>query len=409
MKFRRLPLVLVAIVASHPGPAMGEDLDAPDPEKISPSKAYQYDHEYFSIRFGGGLLIDYNRFDQDSESEDQLDWDPEIGIRDLRALASGRTPWPVLTYTVGYAYIAATNEFRFRQTGFKLKIDALSGFFFLGRTKEGFSTNKLMVGYYGWFNERSAANDAFIPILADGVRWNGTGFDGQLVYNVGAFADVLSKWESFNKNDWQFAARAVWLPFGGNAVDGVLHLALEGRFAGADDDQLQYRSKPEAFLAQVNAVDTGKFDADTSLMGGVEAYYVRGPLSAGTEYFVNQVSSGPAGDPFFHGGELFAAYMFTGETHPYNPETGVFTDVTPAETFFSGGPGAWELALRLSYVDLDSGPIEGGKFFRFTSLVNWYMTDALRLEGAYGYGVLDRFDQTGGTHFIQGRVQLQFK
>jgi hypothetical protein len=39
---------------------------------------------------------------------------------------------------------------------------------FLGRTKQGFSTNKFMVGYYGWFNERSAANDAFLPILADG-------------------------------------------------------------------------------------------------------------------------------------------------------------------------------------------------------------------------------------------------
>src|SRR5687767_9571108 len=101
MELRRLPLMLAALVASHPGPALGEDLDAPDPDKVPPSKGYQYDHEHFSIRFGGGVLIDYNRFDQDDESEEQLDWDPEIGIRDLRVIASGRTPWPVLTYTVG--------------------------------------------------------------------------------------------------------------------------------------------------------------------------------------------------------------------------------------------------------------------------------------------------------------------
>ena len=81
----------------------------------------------------------------------------------------------------------------------------------------------------------------------------------------------------------------------------------------------------------------------------------------------------------------------------------------PAQTFFSGGPGAWELAMRTSYVDLDSGTIDGGKFFRVTTQANWYLTEALRFEAVYGYGVLDRFDTVGALQFLQTRVQMQFK
>lgn len=405
----KIAILTVAILCCSPRTVRSEDLDSPDPEEVTPSKAYQYDHEYFSIRFGGGFLFDYNGYDQDADSKQQLDLNNEIGIRDLRMLVSGRTPFKGLVYTMGYAYIADKNEWRFRQTGFRLAIPALSGAFFLGRTKEGISTNKFMVGYYGWFNERSAVNDAFIPILADGIRWTGTAASNLFVYNVGAYADPVSKVESFNKNDWQLVGRFVYLPLGTDPEAGLLHLALSGRFAGADNGQLQYKSKPESFLAQENVVDTGKFDASTSTIGGIEAYYENGPLSSGLEYYVNWVSSGPANNPFFHGGELFAAYMFTGETHPYKAISGVFEDVIPKRTFFEGGWGAWELAMRLSYVDLTSGPIQGGMFSKFTALVNWYMTSALRLEAAYGYGLLDKDNRTGGMHLFQTRVQLQFK
>lgn len=409
-KHRRLRAAFVFACVTLPTPrAMSEDLDAPDPDKEGISKAYQYDNEYFSIRLGGGLLLDYVHFVQDADSEAQLDLHPEIGIRDLRGLASGRTPWSRLTYTVGYMYDAGANEFRFRQTGFKLAAPELGGFLFLGRTKEGFSTNKFTVGYYGWTNERAAANDAFLPILADGARWTAHAFGNQLVYNIGAFADPLSDKETFNKNDWQVAARLVWLPIGTDVARGILHLTAEGRVAGANDGVLQFKSKPEAFLAQQNVVDTGELEADTSVMAGLEAYYLKGPWSAGSEYFFNQVQAATSGDPFFHGGEIFGAYMFTGESHPYNPETAVVMDVTPRRTFFEGGAGAWELVLRLSHVDLDSGAIQGGTFTRGTALVNWYLTEALRFEAAYGYGVLDKMDQTGGIHFIQTRFQLQFK
>src|SRR3954471_11504148 len=104
---RRYPfLVGLVVLCSRPWPGHCEDLDSADPEETTPSKAFQYDNKYFSMRFGGGLLIDYTRFHQDADSQDQLDLHPEIGIRDLRGLVGGRTPWKPVTYTLGYAYVA---------------------------------------------------------------------------------------------------------------------------------------------------------------------------------------------------------------------------------------------------------------------------------------------------------------
>jgi phosphate-selective porin OprO/OprP len=305
-------------------------------------------------------------------------------------------------------YDGPTETWRFRQTGLMFDVPELYGSIFLGRTKEGFSTNKMMVGYQGWTQERATANDAFLPILADGIKWSGYLPNGKLVYNLGWFKDTLSESESFNKNDNQFAGRLVWLPLGGGK-DGapLLHLVLEYRYGESNDGFLRYRSKPESFLAQEYVIDTGKFPASHSDTLGIETYYRPGPLMFGMEYFFNQVASPQTHNPLFHGGEIFAAYLLTGEIRPYNARGGYFERVSPARPVFDGGPGAWELVLRYSYTDLDAGTIRGGKFWRITPMVNWHLSDNVRLEFTYGYGVLDRFAARGGTQFFQTRIQFQ--
>jgi phosphate-selective porin OprO/OprP len=127
----------------------------------------------------------------------------------------------------------------------------------------------------------------------------------------------------------------------------------------------------------------------------------------GMEYFFNQVQSDEANDPFFHGGEAFVSYLLTGETKPYNLRGAYFERTSPASTVFEGGPGAWEFVLRYSYADLDSQNIQGGTFQRITPMVNWHLSDNIRLEFVTGYGVLDRFGIRGETVFFQSRIQLQ--
>jgi len=38
-------------------------------------------------------------------------------------------------------------------------------------------------------------------------------------------------------------------------------------------------------------------------------------------------------------------------------------------------------------------------------MVNWYMSDNLRLELVYGYGSLEKFEAVGKTQFFQLRIQ----
>jgi len=66
-----------------------------------------------------------------------------------------------------------------------------------------------------------------------------------------------------------------------------------------------------------------------------------------------------------------------------------------------------ELGLHLSNIDLDDALVEGGKFWRLTPIVNWHLSDNIRLEFEYGYGVLNRYGTRGVTQFYQSRIQLQ--
>ena len=71
-----------------------------------------------------------------------------------------------------------------------------------------------------------------------------------------------------------------------------------------------------------------------------------------------------------------------------------------------GGWGEWELVMRYSWLDLNDGKINGGKMWRFTPMINWYMSKVMRMEFIYGYGVLDRFNLNGVVQIYQARIQF---
>jgi phosphate-selective porin OprO/OprP len=154
-------------------------------------------------------------------------------------------------------------------------------------------------------------------------------------------------------------------------------------------------------------IDTGAFEVDHTETAVLETYYQRGSLFLGGEYFLNSNATPGDSDPFFHGGEVMVTWLTGGERRPYNARTGVFGGIVPANSVFEGGRGIWEFVARFSYTDLEDGGIQGGKFWRFTPMVNWHMSPNVRLEIVYGYGELDRFDTKGGSHFFQTRIQLQ--
>lgn len=368
----------------------------------------QYEGPYFTIRAGGGFLFETGAYAQDDQSKEQFVLTPEQKIRDVRVLLSGKFPSfeRAITWCAGLMYDAPTHTWFVRQTGIMVAVPELWGHIFIGRAKEGFSLNKVMTGYDGWTMERSTMNDASIPLLADGIKWLGNSPKNRFLWNLGYFNDLMSKGQSFSSYSSQEVARFIWLPIRSESKDRLLHLGVNLRYGKPVDDKLRLKSRPEAFPAPY-FLDTGTFDAKSTTMAGYEVYYRPGSWLFGSEYWFEKVSSPSKGDLLFHGGDIAATWLVTGETRPYNMVGGYFKSVSPARPVFEGGPGAWELVLRYSYTDLDSRTVQGGKFGRITPMVNWYLSDHVRMEFAYGYGHLDRFDLKGNTQFFQTRLQLQ--
>jgi len=109
---------------------------------------------------------------------------------------------------------------------------------------------------------------------------------------------------------------------------------------------------------------------------------------------------------------VFLAGMFLSviyslkQNRPYLTTGSIFGFVPVRKSVFKGGWGEWEALLRFSSLDLDDGSIHGGKFWRITPMINWYMTKAFRSEFIYGYGILDRYGMKGAVQIFQVRMQL---
>jgi len=368
----------------------------------------EYEGPISTLRFGGGFLYDYAAYNQDDVSEQQVDFSDGTKLRDFRFLLKGKflkiTERDV-TWSAGIMWDEANERWAMRQSGVMIGLPKLKSDVFIGRTKEGFSLNKVMVGYHGWTHERAPVSDAMIPILADGIKWLGYLPDIGLNWSMGWYGDSYSNEESFSTYEHQQVARVSWLPIRSDIAHTLLHLGVSVRDGKAENRELRLRARPESFQAPY-VVDTGLFDAQGSFTTGLEAYYRSGSLLLGSELFLQDVDSESTGDPQFNGGEVFVAWNVTGETRPYKPAGAYFLAVSPSRPVGQGGPGAIELVLRYSDVDLDAGTLRGGRYRRLTPMVNWHLSDNIRLEFAYGYGKLDRFDVTGTTRFFTMRTQF---
>jgi phosphate-selective porin OprO/OprP len=395
----------------HP-PTLDDVLEAGDDESGEPARRIttfnEFDLKYTTFRFGAGFLYEYDAFAQNQASKEQVQVNPTPKIRDDRLLFRGRIKTDrQITWSVGLLYDEPTKKWLFRQTQVMINVPKIWGDIVVGRTKEGVSLNKVMIGYAGWTMERATYSDAFLPILADGVKWLGWIPEKHLLWNLGIYKDWLSEGQTFSTYSKLVAGRVAWVPIMSEKTETVLHIGLNLRYGTPDDGAIQIRSRPEVF-ASPYFVDTGKFSAQNTKISGIEAYYRPKSFLVGTEYFFNKVKSPEKNNPFFHGGDFFVSWLPTGEVRVYNTKGGFFDMISPLRPVFQGGPGAWELVARFSYIDLDSGPVRGGKFWRFTPMVNWHMSDNVRLEFVYGIGSLNRFDLVGKTQFLQTRIQLQF-
>jgi len=363
----------------------------------------EFDGPLTTLKFGGGFLYEYAAYSQDDVSKQQIDLEPDFKMRDFRVTMSGKFKFDRdVSWKIGIMYDGSTSSWFMRESGLMFGLPEISGKVFVGRTKEGYSLNKVMNGYSIWFMERDMAID-IIPILADGIKYLGYLPKQRLLWNVGYFGDWLSHNQSFSTYSSTIAARVAFLPVYSSAFKPVLHVGVSFRHGVVEDGALLVRSRPEANPAPY-FIDTKKFSVKSSDHFGGELYYRNGPFIFGTEWNSHMMNSPENDNPVFTGGEVFIGYTFTGEVKPYFAELGIFSFIKVKRPVFKGGPGAWELVVRYSKLDLDDGKISGGTFWRITPNLNWYMSDNVHFFLTYGYGKLNRYGLEGATQFFQTRI-----
>jgi phosphate-selective porin OprO/OprP len=182
---------------------------------------------------------------------------------------------------------------------------------------------------------------------------------------------------------------------------------------------VRYRQRPEAHLAD-RFVDSLNIDAgDTDLFLG-DVAWIHGPWTFVAEYD-NALVSGDAGQPDvdFWGAYAQVSYFLTGEHQVYELAEGKFGRVKPKANFnpAKGGWGAWEIAARYSYLDLDDRDIDGGKIWDVTAGLNWYLFPNARIMLNYIHSDVSQREATiagvpthidGNADIVQTRFQVDF-
>ena len=177
---------------------MDDDIDHAPREM---AKWNEYRGPHFTAKAGMGFLVDTAAYAQDTASKEQITMLPAQRLRDFRFVLGGSFPSlpRKVTWNVGIMYDAPSHSWFIRQTGVMIAVPKLWGNIFIGRSKEGFSLNKVMVGYDGWTMERSTMSDATIPLLADGFKWLGYTPKHGFLWNFGYYNDWLSQGQSFSR------------------------------------------------------------------------------------------------------------------------------------------------------------------------------------------------------------------
>jgi phosphate-selective porin OprO and OprP len=325
------------------------------------------------------------------------------------------------------------------------------------------------------FTERTQFNDAFLNSrrLGAAVAYQGKEFRLEGGLFAGHSIDG-----SFNNDGWISAVRGVFAP---QAFGGQLHIGASWQHrefqsndggtvttsnnAPSANQLARYRARPFTQLTDVRFVDTGQFAAKSddvfgfelagifdSLYFGGEAQWTKtrsysaGDLATGLDIFAGGNSAVvPTDDPTFFGVYGEVGYFLTGETRGYKEgiwgRTKVLKPLGKA-----GGTGAFQIAARVDYLDLDSDRLKNGLTNNFTTgttslaalntrlgrggtqtgyllALNWYPIDYIRIMLNYArvevrggplaaqikpLSVLPVDQRKYGTDLFAARFQLEF-
>lgn len=277
-----------------------------------------------------------------------------------------------------------------------------------------------------------------IGVFANGDRLNVSAhITGSLIGNT----DISSSTSQYDEQQG-FVTRIGWLALRGENYGvhlGANYSAITQPADGsstAGADNLRFRDRPElrvddsgdaANTGAARLIDTGAFSAEGARAYGLEIGGQFKNFVLTGEYLAIDAER-PSGqrDVSFDGYYVQGAWTITGEQHKWNPANGGFGGVRPTNNFdpAAGLWGAWEIAARYSFTDLNDNPglagaptpaggIRGGAQTITTFGLNWYPNSVVRFLLDLQKVEVDRLTSAGAQqgqdyNAIALRTQVSF-
>jgi phosphate-selective porin OprO/OprP len=127
-------------------------------------------------------------------------------------------------------------------------------------------------------------------------------------------------------------------------------------------------------------VSTGALPLDHSHVLGVEAAGTLGSSVLIAEWDHLTIARPSLADLSFDGGSISFSRFLTAHRQQYRGDQGIFVNAEPSRHLGNGGSGAWEVAIRYSWLDLQDADVRGGRQRDVTLAVNWYFLPGARLQ-----------------------------
>lgn len=355
--------------------------------KVSTDGGLDAETDAFSFELGGRIMVDMAIFDEDiTPLEDGMEF------RRARLELEG-------TLYSDWGYKAQV-DFAGNEAEIKDMYLAYAGLgegeLMIGQFKQFMGLEELTSSKYTTFMELGTTS-VFYPSRKIGVGYLWKGANS--TFGVSAYGNEAGEGLQ-NDGLVNFSTRYTYAPWSDEG--NVLHLGISAVSESADDtNTVGFSQRPEAHLAP-RLIGATIADADGSTRLGLEAAWVAGPFSLQGEYIDASVQR-TAGfeDLSFDGYYVQASYFLTGESRPY--KAGTFGRVKPENP-----AGAWEIAARLSNLNLVDGAVDGGELNDLTLGLNWYanphtrfMANYVKVEAEQG-GVVDE------PGILEFRAQIDF-
>ncbi len=309
----------------------------------------------------------------------------------------------------------------------------------VGQWKQPFSLEVVSSFRYTTFAERALTFQAFVPFRHIAVGFYDWAENERMTWAASVYRPGQDQFGGSLADNGGYAGvgRLTALPWWEDEGCRYLHTGIAYNFVAPKDRMAQFRTIPEYFVGENTGVlppgtsgqaapgsfngtpffvDTGKPPIQDYHLLGNELMWVEGPFSWQTEAMFLWASRPADKNAFFWGGYSQVGYFLTGEHRPYNRKQGAIDRIQvkrpigrlhdPCEDW---GWGGWEIAARLSHIELNSSDIRGGRLTDFTFGVNWYLNNYSKIQFNYIRAFLDSPTTGDSTADIFGlRAQLDF-